>query len=94
MEIEQGIPLPIKRRGAPNARTLIIDTIMQMKPGDSVLFATEKEASNFRSTAVIYVRRGKLNPSFRFTQRKVDGGTRVWLVEDKNEPKTSTTSAT
>lgn len=93
MVIEKGIPLPAKNTGKKR-NTMIVGTLVQMEHGDSVLFTDSKDASLFRSTGVVYIRRGKLKPNSKLVQRKVENGVRVWLVEDKNEPKTSTTSAT
>ncbi len=66
--IEKGIPIPPKKyhggpkRGPGHA----------MEIGDSILFATRKEANN---VAVALGRAGK-----KGSQRKVDGGWRVWRI--------------
>ncbi len=75
-KIERGIPIPLTL-----SEKMPLD---EMKVGDSFFVATpeDKTQSQLRnhvsSTVTPYAKRiGK-----RFTTRKVDGGVRVWRIED------------
>lgn len=71
-KIEKGIPIPTvgTRRKFPFA---------EMKIGDSFFISQiEGETNSVRSTACYYARR---NPGYKFRVKRVEGGTRVWRVQ-------------
>jgi hypothetical protein len=67
MEIEKGIPIPIKRS----------ELFRSMERGDSILFKpqTEGEWPSIRSACITYSIDG-----VKFIARRVDDGLRVWRV--------------
>jgi hypothetical protein len=69
MIIEKNIPIP----GARSQNT--IWPFRQMEVGDSVL-VPEERADNAR----VIASRVKKTDGFRFTSRKVEGGTRIWRI--------------
>ena len=74
IEIEKGVPLPKRSRGPGRPRSGKYP-FQQMEVGDSFLISNV--ASN--SVACISGRWAK-RTGFKFSQRKVEGGYRVWRV--------------
>jgi hypothetical protein len=74
IKIEKGIPIPKKIVGMVSR-----SPISKMEVGDSVLFSGKyKEIfSRIRSSVSYYGARHKM----KFSQRKVEGGIRVWRIE-------------
>jgi uncharacterized protein (DUF2249 family) len=71
MEIEKGIPIPPRRQYGNWAASRKAG---DMKPGDSMLCESERDANNLRS----FMR----HRGWKYCQRKVEGGWRVWRLED------------
>ena len=78
MQIDKNIPLP----PAPNAkgRGKFVTILKEMKDGDSVLITDKREVANMMITASNMIKSGKFSAARRFTQRKVEGGWRVWCL--------------
>lgn len=82
IKIEKGIPIPIRKRGVGGGMHVLV--VREMMVGDSVfLKCVDTKQQRSRSTyAAIWAKR--LAPK-RFTARMVDGGVRIWRIED-DEP--------
>ena len=77
LKIEKGVPHPNAYGQNPESRAAIW---RNMSEGDSVLFETRDEAYRFCMTA-----RADRLPGWRASQRRVEGGWRVWKL--KRDPK-------
>lgn len=79
MKIEQNIPIPNRAFGPGRKMSEEGKIALKMKPGDSIFCPTETEY--YRVTSVL--RRRKL----AYTQRKIEGGYRVWRIDGRTLPK-------
>ena len=68
--VEKDIPLP-------EVKPRLADIIATMDIGDS-MFIPAKDPSSFKHSFVKLRKEG-----WRFTQRKIDGGYRVWRIDDE-----------
>ena len=73
MIVEDGIPLPTKKRGRKGHIDILTDN---MKVGDSVLLDDAHRANN--------IGRALRNKNFNAVVRTVEGGYRVWKLKEKN----------
>lgn len=79
LKIDKNVPIPT----GVNQRSENAETAARMRPGNSVLFKTAKEAAKFKG-ALAYQNRGK---PYGTAQRPVKGGVRVWLKAKKTGPR-------
>ena len=74
MIIEDNIPMPTKKRGRKGGHIHILTDNMEV--GDSVLLDEKQKADN--------IGRALRNKNFNAVVRTVEGGYRVWKLEEKN----------
>lgn len=76
IRIEKGVPVPVK------CKTKY--PLLEMEVGDSFFVAIKdtKQAYNEQAFVCADARRlrDRVNPSLRYTTRKVEGGIRVWRI--------------
>ncbi len=73
MIVEDGIPMPTKKRGRRGHIDILTDN---MEVGDSVLLDDYYRANN--------IGRSLRSKNFNAVVRTVEGGYRVWKLEEKN----------
>lgn len=73
-QIESGVPIPPRTHG----RKTRWPFLMEMKVGDSVLITDPAMMNHQLAVRLSALKRAT---GRRFTQRRVDGGVRVWRIE-------------
>lgn len=81
-EIEKGISMPKRtspgRPASAQASFGVVNLVLSMKVGDSILFPTQIQAQNIQSTA-------QATSEMKYSRRTVPGGCRLWCIFDDKE---------
>ena len=80
-EIEKDVPMPKRTspgRPATARPSGVINLVLSMKVGDSILFPTQIQAQNIQSTA-------QATSEMKYSRRTVPGGCRLWCIFDDKE---------
>jgi hypothetical protein len=75
-KIEKGVPLPLPRR----PRRLAKYPFANLQVGDSFLVPGFSKNGQISGSLANWA---KAHPEWRFATRKVEGGLRVWRIEDR-----------